>query len=279
MDVWHYVTFRKSNHLDFFAYAIESGIVKQGDKSSDFVHFGISEGNPHWKNVEKYISEHHIVSRAETSYTEEELSNADFLRVWSCWRQGYPQPEEGLAYQSITYSNGSYCRECGRGLLQQSPFRVRKSPNWGNRHFMMLNWVQDELFMDDVAKNVLSDAGIEGADFQVILNKSGMTIIPNMWQWNIYNVLPSGVRFDNCSLDQIFFCRSCGECKYHPTGTGMLSFQKEVFQNAPDVMKTGEVFGSACAASRRIIVRQKVYRLIKESQLHRGLVFEPVKLV
>lgn len=279
MEIWHHIVFTKSKHAGFCAYITERGLVKPGSESKGTVQMDISERNPYWIDVQKYILENHVFSLSETSFTEKELSDASFLRVWSRWRCGYPQPEDGFAYRSITYSEHNFCKVCGRGLFQQAPFWIKKTPNWGNRHFMMLNWVMDELFMDDTAKSVLLDAGIAGGGFRQVLNKKGTEVLPNIWQWDISKVLSAGVCFDNRSLDRITMCSACGGIKYHPTGVGMLPVRREVFTNAPDVMKTEEFFGSDHAAGRKIIVSQRIYRLLKDNRLIRGLVFEPIELV
>ena len=59
----------------------------------------------------------------------------------------------------------------------------------------------------------------------------------------------------------------------------MLRFRSEIFDGAPDIVKTAEVFGDGHMSCRDILVRQKVYRLLVDAKLDGGLVFEPVELI
>jgi hypothetical protein len=94
----------------------------------------------------------------------------------------------------------------------------------------------------------------------------------------VTDILPSGISLNGQSVDKVFMCPKCGTLKYHPTGIGMHSFHREIFKNAPDIVKTHEVLGWGHSASRLIIVNQKVYQLITQNKLDKGLVFEPVLL-
>ena len=53
----------------------------------------------------------------------------------------------------------------------------------------------------------------------------------------------------------------------------------EIFEHAPDIVKTGEVFGDGHYIARIILINQKVYRAIVDNHLERGLVFEPIELL
>ena len=63
------------------------------------------------------------------------------------------------------------------------------------------------------------------------------------------------------------------------TGIGMLKFKKSIFDNAPDIVKTSEVFGWGKSAPHEILLRNSMYRFIVENHLDRGLIFEPIILV
>ncbi len=275
MDVSHHIAFRHDKHPQFAAYLVENKFPKL-QKGETFYSFDVFESDPLWPYIEKYITEHDIFSLKETFYTKDELQQAQFLRLWCRWCNGYPQPEG--KFMSITYSQ-SYCKKCESGLCQIAPFRIRKSPNWGTRHFMMLNWVLDELFMDDTAKEVLSSSGLQGISFRPVEDKNGKQTLPNIWQWDIPYVLPAGLCYSGRAIDRVLYCESCGKVKYHPTGIGMRSFKKEIFQDAPDVMKSEEIFGFDVNTSKMIIVSQKVYQTLTNHHLDRALVFEPINLV
>lgn len=107
--------------------------------------------------------------------TKAEKYTAEWFKVKSVWRFEYPQPESDFKYeQNITYSNDRLCknRDCGYGLEQVGNFRLRKAPKWKNRSFLMMNWIPDELFVSDEAKNCLKQSGLRGFYFQAVLKKT-----------------------------------------------------------------------------------------------------------
>ena len=160
-----------------------------------------------------------------------------------------------------------------------SPFRIKKEPKWGQRHFAELNWVGDELFLDPTAEELLKQEGITGISFCEVHDKKGTEVFPSIRQLVVNTILGLGLQADSKSIREVTSCPVCGIPKYLLSGIGMLSIQKEIFDNKPDVVKTGEIFGSDHYAARTILVRQKVYQTLLRNKLDRGLVFEPIELV
>lgn len=240
--------------------------------------FDIYESNLHWPCIRELIGQKNVTCISETKFSKKELNSAQWLQVRSKWRNGYPQPESDFSYEGITYSVQKHCCECGVGLHQIDSFRIRKTPNWGRRHFMMLNWISDELFVDDSTKEVLCNAKITGVQYQNVRNAQGKEVLPNVNQLIIPTVLHEGLIANRTSIDKIFKCPYCSRLKYHPTGIGMTAFQKQIFDGAPDVVKTSEYFGWGHGASRLIIVSQRFYQVVSKNKLDRSLVFEPIEL-
>ena len=240
--------------------------------------FDIIHSDPHWPVINVIIERNHISCISETSFSKKELSSAEWLTVRSQWRNGYPQPEGNFGYQRITYCDDQYCAACGSGLRQVDSFRMKATPKWGSRHFMMLNWVFDELFMDDDAKGVLTDAGFSGIRFMEVKNKNGSAVLPGVNQLIIETRSFPGFVTGRPDVRNIAVCRVCGIPKYHPSGIGMHAFRKEALNDMPDICKTAEIFDWGKSASRRILIRQNVYRAIMENHLERGLVFAPIDL-
>lgn len=239
----------------------------------------IYESSIHWPYIEKQVRSANLFCLSETIYSTEELRNAQWLSIRSQWRFGYPQPEDDFKYESITYTRRNWCPQCSSGLEQINPFRIKKVPKWGQRHFAELNWVGDELFVDDTAQVALTQAGTSGISFLEVCNKKGADIFRNIRQIQVERTLDMGLQTDGVSIREMLYCPKCGISKFVLSGIGMLSFRKEVFENQPDFVKTREFFGSGHYAARIILVRQKVYQTIIENGLGRGLVFEPVELV
>ena len=82
-----------------------------------------------------------------TEFTKEEIVAADYCIIRGAHYGGYPQPESDEGYQKITYSSACLCPDCGVGLEQIAPFRMRKSIRFGRNAFLYLYWVHDQIFM------------------------------------------------------------------------------------------------------------------------------------
>lgn len=239
----------------------------------------IYDNDAHWAFISECIKQDNLLCRSETIYTQSELCNAEWLSVRSQWRFGYPQPEDSFNYENITYTRNNYCPKCSSGLKQTNPFRIKKVPKWGQRHFAELNWVGDELFLDNTAEAVLTQEGITGISFLEVYDKKGSDIFSDIRQLQVENILNLGLQKDRASIRAVVRCPECGTFKFLLSGIGMLSFRRDIFEEQPDVVKTGEIFGSDHYAARITLVRQKVYQTILRNKLDRGLVFEPIELV
>ena len=238
----------------------------------------ILQSSIYWPAIYDFINEYQLLVFRETLFTKAELAAAEWLKVRSKWRAGYPQPEGNFEYECITY-NSRHCDLCGCGLEQIDSFRIKKLPKWGKRNFFELNWIGDELFVSDRAQQVLEQKNITGISFKEVKNKNGTEVIPNVRQMFIHNLLCAGMIEDGSYIKDTYICPKCLTKKFLPSGIGMMQFHREIFKNAPDVVKTAEIFGSGHYAARDIVIRNHVYRALTENSLDASLVFEPIKLV
>lgn len=277
MEINKHIFFGKDKAPELVEYLQQNNIPYEN--TNGLLTLDILQSNPHWQTIYSIVEDKKISCLSETSFSKKELSDASWLRVRSQWRNGYPQPEGNFGYQRITYSEDQYCNECGSGLRQVDAFRLKTLPKWGNRHFMMLNWVFDELFVNDTAKNTLIENGFTGFQFSSVHNKNGKSVLPGVHQLLIEFLSDPGFIEGQPDVRNVVICPICGTPKYHPSGIGMHSFRKDALLNMPDICKTSEIFGWGKSASRLILVRQSVYRSIIDNHLDRGLVFAPIDLV
>lgn len=277
MEINNHISFRTDDHLDFIEYLKTNGIPHSvGEILSSL---DILESDPNWPVVSEFARKYAPNFLSETIFSKEELLSAEWLRVYSGFRFGYPQPEGAFEYENITYSREHYCKHCSSGLVQVDSFRMKKTPKWGKRHFMELNWVGDELFLTETAKKVLEGAGITGIYFRRVKDKKGTEYFDDIYQMEVAFLLAKGMDEEKTPIQEESVCPYCGVKKYVTKGTGMLAFQREIFTNVPDIVKTYECFGWGHYIARDIIVNQKVYRTIVENDLGRNLIFQPILLV
>lgn len=277
MEINHHICFNPSKVPELVCYLREYNVpFEDGD---DLSVLDIYESNDHWPHINSIVQSEKLFCASETIYSKEEKSQAEWLSIRSQWRFGYPQPENDFGYENITYSRRNYCSFCSCGLKQVGPFRIKKTPKWGKRHFAELNWIGDELFVDNGVMEIFTQAGITGVSFLEVRNQTGAEVINGIHQLGIDRIVEHGLQTDYASIRAVSYCTQCKTPKFLPSGIGTLRFNREIFENQPDVVKTEEMFGSDHYAARIILVRQKVYQQIIKNKLERGLVFEPVELI
>ena len=272
---WH-IAFSKENAPQLTQYIESHNVPHSLDQ--DLYSFDIYEDNEHWEYIHNEVLHCKVFRLANTHFTKSELSNADWLRVRSTWRFGYPQPQGTFFSENSTYKMTGRCPACGIGQEQVDAFRMNQVPNWGRRHFGELNWIGDELFADDIAKDILTTADISGIVFDRVKNKNGQLYMASISQLKIPNILAPGLVEDTSIIRKVSICPACGTKKYLLGGIGKLTLKKSIFDNAPMAVKTAEFFGDGMAATRINIVHQYVYQTIVSNNLDRGLVFEPIEL-
>lgn len=274
MIVNHHICFSKMKSSSLLMYLIENAIPFQD--TNGLVSFDICQDSIHWPTIESLTKSHKTTVLSETTFSKTELENAEWLSIRSQWHCGYPQPEAKFRYQEITYDGISHCKECGSGLKQVGPFRMKNNPKWGNRHFLMLNWVNDELFVDSTVKNIFLANGITGCDYWPVLNTKGTNEFPQCYQLAIQERVKIGLVPNQERIRAIYTCPYCGRKKFHSSGIGIYQIDKTVLGYAPDICKSEEYFGWGKGADNLILIRSKVYHLLCENKLDRGLAFVPV---
>ncbi len=78
---------------------------------------------------------------------------------------GYPQPEEDFGYREATYNVSDHCPTCGIGSVQNAPFRLRAEFKASHSQVVQLNWVFDEFFLREKARDGLRSVDITGIDY------------------------------------------------------------------------------------------------------------------
>ncbi|QKE76100.1 hypothetical protein HPK19_25185 (plasmid) [Arthrobacter citreus] len=242
--------------------------------------FEIFEDNEHWEEINKNADQYDLLSLVETIYSPKEFINAEWLSVRSKWRWAYPQPEGNMAYEHITYNDENLCDGCGRGLVQKDSFRLKKTPKWSSKNFLILNWIEDELFISSKAKTELQKSRLKGIDFyEVKKSAKDNVILDDVHQIYINVQLDPGMLSENDTIASTLHCKECGGTKFITSGRG-LKFKKNIFDNIDvDIIKSSETFGDGHMCARIIFVSQEFFQFIKKNKLDRNLEFEPILLV
>ena len=272
MDISYHVAFHKDNSPKLLSYLKQHQIPHEHGEI--VVSLDILESDSHWRFIEECVKTDDLVSSPSKVFTKEELLSAERLLMFCYWRFDYPQPEDTYC-DGITYIS---CHECQEKLKQVAPFRMKKAPKMGKRGFLTMNWVDDELFVSENTKALLEQERFSDISFCEVQNKSGTEAIPEVYQLIVDQYLPANPIKESVYAPGFSVCPACGGKKYRPNLKEKYIFRKEIFENAPDIVRTEERFGYN-SARQQVIVNQRFYRTITKYHLDRSLGFEPIDLM
>jgi len=230
---------------------------------SGFTGFKIDESDPRYGNVASLVVKYKAVDTITTKFSASELNCAKSLAVVPSWHHGYPEPADDRGFLNTTFDLADYCKSCGVGKRQVSPFRLNKSPSWGKRSILQLNWIFDEYFVKpDVWAAIFEPCGIKC--IPVLLDKTG-TGLDSIVQLDITSIVD--LQLDGANYE---ICPSCGRKKYLPFSSG---FYPAPSQTDLMLFKSSQYFGSGANAHRMVLVSGLLYRRITEADL-KGVEFK-----
>ncbi len=216
--------------------------------------------------------------------TPKELAAAPLLRP----RAHGPGTGRGHPRDGTSYDDSHACPECGAGLVQTSPFRVRKTEL--PKSFLATG-VADDLLLHESVAGIVASAGMRGMTLRPVLDPSGAAI--PWFQVVVETTLPPmlassrGMIRGRAGGERP--CARCGRDGWFDTTADPFipSYPRSVLDTMPDAAWTFELFGTGAwaepvhgkrwLASRRLIVRPRVYAALKPLKL-RGVLWFPVRV-
>lgn len=241
----------------------------------------IMESDEKWPLFKKFLDCRGEPTQTTVVYTKSEIEHAEWFAIRTAWRWEYPQPDsDNFGYKKgITYVGE--CLECAANAVQVGNFRVRRSPKWHAKAFLMINWVDDVLFTSETAKNMLENSKLKGFHFQNVLNTKGTVVVDDIYQLCVETMLPPGLVITNDTIREVNTCTKCGSTKYLASGRGII-YKKDAFANVEtDIVMSDELFGAGDLhiAVRHIIISRQFYEVIIANKLDKQLILEPVMLI
>jgi hypothetical protein len=216
--------------------------------------------------------------------TPKELAAAPLLVL----RAGGPGTVRGHPREGTSYDDSRACPQCGAGLVQTSPYRVRKTEL--PKSFLAAGAADDLLLHESVA-GIVASAGLRGVTLRPVLDPSG-AVIP-WFQLVVEATLPPMLASSRGMIrGRAGAERPCARCGrdgwFDTTGDPFIpSYPRSVLDTMPDAAWTFELFGTGAwaepvhgkrwLAQRRLIVRPGVYAALKPLKL-RGVRWSPVRV-
>ena len=278
MRIRHRIAYNKETIGSDFVNFLRINNSKFEDTNSYIGVAYIFEDDEYIDKLYGYYFKENITPIIDVIYTKDEYNKAQWYSFRPKYRFEYPQPEDDFAYKGVSYNDSKFCNNCGGGLTQKDSFRITKTPKWGKRCFLMLNWIEDEIFINTIAKDILVANNITGLNFLEVINHKKNLVFDDIHQIYVKNELKPGLLNLKQSVKESQNCNVCGSVKYIYSGKG-LTFKKEIFDNLNyDILKTNESFGEGHICARKIIISKKLYQVIKNNSLDKDVEFEPISL-
>lgn len=242
--------------------------------------FEVFEDEVYSKQVKDFMNSYSQKPWSELVYTKNDLNDASWLTIRAKWRAEYPQPEDNFEYKKISYNVLNYCDVCGCGLSQQNNFRLKNTPLWGKRNFLMLNWLHDELFTTDVVAQELRRSDLLGFSIRNVDHYKTVKHLPNTNQIQVMSYLQDNMIFEEGDIAQKIKCTKCGFVKLIRSGTGLIRFPDDALRNVnSDIVKTSEKFGDGFDCFSLILVSRKFFDFLKKNNWDKELYAQPVYVI
>jgi hypothetical protein len=277
MKITHQLNFIKESHPDLFKLVEKTGVNYKVTEFNSFNHviFQITDDHPYWSEVVKWVGKQGIIYGHDTSFSDDEILGADWVRLTNIYGRDYPQPEETW----VTNPNNleDFCHTCGT-FRQTLPFHIKKEPKLGKNHFMSLEWTAGIVFAIPAVVELLISNGISGFEtWKAIIHKTGQPA-QSIQQLYISNETSPGL-IDSSEIKKTI-CQECGKIKYGYHRKGKMKFKKEALPESLDIVQTQEWFGAGQGhfAYKELIVSKRFAHLIIKNKW-KGLEMKVIEVV
>jgi hypothetical protein len=274
MKIWHRVTFGHADAAD----PILDRIGVKYDISPlpgghHLTHLTLAEDDASWPRVADLIREKQALDLCDTTFTDDEILAAEWVRLTALHQWGYPQPEKGMAWRYVTWQG--HCDKCGAGYRQAAPFRIAREPRMGRNHFFGFFWAWTAFCTLDVVAT-LATASLRGYDtWDVVLHKTGgsSALVRQLVPKAVAQ--PGLAEADRRSPET---CATCGITKYAYHNRGTMHLRRDALDGDADFLLTDEWFGSGGHSGyREMLVSQRVARIVV-GERWRGMALKPIAL-
>ncbi len=277
MDIIHRISFNSRKEADFLDLLDQLRINYEsinipGGKSK-LITFEIHETDSNWGKISESIHSTEALDRYETYFTNDEIINADWLRLIPTFEHGYPQPKATWIRDPINYEK--ICKKCGIHN-QISGFRIKEGLDLKAYDFMSLYWSY-ALFCKQGVFEKLQANNIKGYEQKEVIIHEKNIPSKDIFQLFIPAITnPSLVQAANLRYD---LCAGCKIKKYYSHLKGVMYLKRSAFNSNIDIIHSYEWFGGGSAAAyREILISNRFARLILANKW-KGVRMKVVELV
>lgn len=225
-----------------------------------------------------------VVITYTIQYTQQELLAAKWLEARCITSKIDPENCETIdGYQCfIRLSSMGY--SLGRHEVQSELYKIKAPVKFGRSAFASAYAHEERFFCNDEIRKWLLSNKLVGMEFLPVLRKSTTEPIEGIYQIHPQNTIPDEIVVGLCETED-FICEQCGMRMLRiKDGRSRYGLIKGRLDENIDIWKTQPMFlgnrpGKSARAREKLIISQRMYRILIANKLNRGLVFVPLKEV
>lgn len=223
----------------------------------------VDEADPRWRILEAWVKQRIANDILSTEFSEQEMGNAQWFQLYSCGQSGYPYPEDTLKYRSMTYDTSRLCLQCGQGMTQNAPFRIRKERKLRDKQIVQLNWVFDEFFVSPVTwGNTFKPMGVQR---RPVHDRNGKEL-----NGVVQISVEEEVSFSEVGIERTV-CSICQRPKFTLSKRGF--FPKLAGNPKSCIVRSSQALGEGPLAYRAVLVSKELAEVLRP---FRGIALRPL---
>lgn len=204
-------------------------------------------------------------------FTKKELSKVRYWKVRSTWRNGYPADENEYLKEHFGKTENITC-DCNLSLTH--PVSIKKLPNFKNRNFFQLFWLESLLFCSEKAKVILEKNHISGIEIlPTYKGKLKRELVTDTYQLKILNKTKYHPLLKSTEFRFIEICKECNSMKVYSSWDKINKYMINDFDLNDDIFYSNDIFNS-----ESIIISTRLKDILEKEKLDKGLEIHPVYL-
>ncbi len=269
MEIIHHIGFNSLSSIDLSnaisELNIKSEVVNLPKDGGMIISFDISESDTLWASVFELLKKYKgfEIYRGndifDTIFSDQEIRNAEWLRLIPTFDQGYPQPEGNWPFEQ--FSLVEVCPSCGI-YKQDNPLRMKKEPSLSGNSFMSFIG-KGEIFATKEVFSRFQENQAKGYEsWDVIIHKTEKPS-EKVHQIFVLEEATPGLLYTE-EMRKVG-CQKCGTVKYYPHRNGIMYLKRESLISDMDFVRTSEWFGIGLNAYQGILVSNRIAQLILDN--------------
>lgn len=234
-----------------------------------FLAFDVSERDPLYSRILEICNEKPVSYKLK--FSADEMRNARWFSVVSHTRKVNLVRENNTFSFEEPLGNGRFCHV----IKTEKPFYVSAPLKiTARQHFFSSDMLPDSLFCTERAKQCLSRFA-DAVSFEPVLRASTERPVGNLYFLRFRETIPADA-IDLSESSRTFICPTCQKQTFMPPN--VLRIKEQHLENVGDFFMTEKIFSEGGWDHNICIVSKRVYQLIKDEHLHRGVEFMPVQM-